>query len=259
MPVKDTKAWISMIVALAIHGLAEEALEVFRRMMEANVKPNHVSFIRVLSACAHSGLVLEGQRYWSSMLECGIEPIMEHYGRLLELELLNPENYMLLSNLYAATSQWGKVSLVRKKMKENGIRAIPGCSSIEIDGFVHEVVVSDRSHPDANEIRLVLRDMADRVRSVGHDPWTSAVLHNVDDEEKQSSLCEHSERLAIAYGLLKAKSPTVIRVVKNLRVCVDCHEVTKIISKVYMREIIVRDRVGFHRFLDGACSCKDYW
>ncbi|KAI3841720.1 hypothetical protein MKW92_032408 [Papaver armeniacum] len=119
--------------------------------------------------------------------------------------------------------------------------------------------VLDRSHPERNEIREVLTDMADRVRAVGHDPWTSAVLHNVDDEEKESSLCEHSERLAIAYGLLKTKSPTVIRVVKNLRVCADCHEVTKIISKVYRREIIVRDRVRFHRFLDGACSCKDYW
>ncbi|RZC93767.1 hypothetical protein C5167_029409 [Papaver somniferum] len=311
MPEKDTKAWSSMMVAFAIHGLAEEALQVFTRMLEAKVKPNHVTFIGVLSACAHSGLVSEGQRYWSSMLEYGIEPTMEHYGcmvdllcraglvkeaykfvedmpvkqnsiiwrtllvgctrkgildegdivagRLLELEPLNPENYVLLSNLYAATSQWGKVSLVRKKMKENGIRATPGCSSIEIDGFVHEFVVSDTSHPEGNEIREVLRDMADRVRSVGHDPWTSAVLHNVDDEEKESSLCEHSERLAIAYGLLKTKSPTVIRVVKNLRVCADCHEVTKIISKVYRREIIVRDRVRYHRFLDGACSCKDYW
>lgn len=50
-----------------------------------------------------------------------------------------------------------------------------------------------------------------------------------------------------------------IRVVKNLRVCGDCHEVTKIISKVYNREIIVRDRVRFHRFVNGSCSCKDYW
>lgn len=70
---------------------------------------------------------------------------------------------------------------------------------------------------------------------------------------------EHSERLAIAYGLMKTKSPIVIRIVKNLRACEDCHEVTKIISKVYGREIVVRDRVRFHKFVDGTCSCKDYW
>ncbi|KAK9289371.1 hypothetical protein L1049_007526 [Liquidambar formosana] len=311
MPVKDTKAWSSMIVGLAIHGLAEDALKAFGRMEEAKVKPNHVTFIGVLSACAHSGLVPEGRRYWSGMLKCGIEPSMEHYGcmvdllcragiveeaytlvetmpitpnpiiwrtllvgckknrnvdtgeivaeRLLELEPLNAENYILLSNFYASVSQWEKMSLVRKKMKERGTKAVPGCSSIEVDGFVHEFVMGDWSHPEAKEIREILKDITDRVRDAGHEPSVSAVLHNVLDEEKVSALCEHSERLAIAFGLLKTKAPVVIRVVKNLRVCGDCHEVTKIISKVYEREIIVRDRVRFHKFINGTCSCRDYW
>ncbi|KAF6144500.1 hypothetical protein GIB67_013144 [Kingdonia uniflora] len=311
MPKRDTKAWSSMIVGLAIHGMAEDALEVYSRMLEDNVKPNQVTFIGVLSACAHSGLLNEGWRYWTSMAEFRIEPLMEHYGcmvdllcrsghvedayefvqtmhispnpiiwrtllmgckkkvnldkgeiaaqRLLQLEPLNPENYVLLSNLYAASSQWEKVTSVRKKMKENGMKTNPGCSSIEIDGFVHEFVVSDRSHPEGILIREMLRDMSERVRRTGHDPWTSDVLHDVGDEEKESSLCEHSERLAIAFGLLKTKAPVVVRVVKNLRVCVDCHEVTKIISKIFEREIVVRDRVRFHRFVNGACSCKDYW
>ena len=61
------------------------------------------------------------------------------------------------------------------------------------------------------------------------------------------------------HGLLKTKATSGIRVAKNLRVCADCHEVTKIISKLYEREIIVRDRVRFHKFADGSCSCKDFW
>ncbi|RLM91623.1 hypothetical protein C2845_PM08G29120 [Panicum miliaceum] len=73
-------------------------------------------------------------------------------------------------------------------------------------------VVSDDSHPEINEIRLVLREIADRVRRAGHKPWTAAVLHDVGEEEKEVALCEHSERLAIAYGLLKTKAPHVIRV-----------------------------------------------
>ncbi|XP_058106837.1 pentatricopeptide repeat-containing protein At2g02980, chloroplastic-like [Magnolia sinica] len=311
MPNRDTQAWSSMIVGLAIHGLAEDTLEVFYRMGQAKVKPNQVTFIGVLSACAHSGLVYEGLRFWSCMLEYGVKPSMEHYGcmvdllchggqveeayefvetmpilpnsiiwrtllvgcknnwmldkgeriaeRLLELEPLNAENYVLLSNLYASNRQWEKVSYVRKKMKENGIKAMPGCSSIEVDGFVHEFVMGDESHPEAKDIREVLMDISEQVRLVGHEPWTSTVLHDVGEEEKESALFEHSERLAIAYGMLKTKAPVVIRVVKNLRVCGDCHEVTKIISKVYGREIIVRDRVRFHRFINGGCSCKDYW
>lgn len=275
------------------------------------VKPNHVTFIGILSACAHNGLVSEGRKYWSSMLEFGIVPSMELYGcmvdllcranlvedaytfveampispnpviwrtllvgckknkifykgkiiaqRLLELEPHNAENYILLSNLYASNSQWEEMCQVRKKMKERGIKAVPGCSSIEVDGLVHEFVMGDWSHPEAKDIREVLRDISKRVHAVGHRPGISEVLHNVVDGEKEDALCEHSERLAIAYGILKTKAPMKIRIVKNLRVCADCHEVTKIISAEYRREIVVRDRVRFHKFVNGSCSCRDFW
>ncbi|CAL9130650.1 unnamed protein product [Musa acuminata var. zebrina] len=311
MDVRDTMAWSSMIVGLAIHGHVKDALELFSAMMDSQVKPNHVTFIGVLSACAHSGLVSDGRRYWSTMQELGVAPLMEHYGcmvdllcragrleeaytfvngmpimpnsviwrtllvgcknsrtfdeaetaaeQLLQLEPLNAENYVLLSNLYASRCQWDKVSCMRKKMKDHGVKVVPGCSSTEIDGFVHEFTVGDDTHPEIREIREMLRDIAERVRRAGHEPWTSAVLHDVVEEEKESALCEHSERLAIAYGMLKTEAPVVVRVVKNLRVCGDCHEVTKIISKIYDREIIVRDRVRFHRFVNGSCSCSDFW
>ncbi|KAG8055006.1 hypothetical protein GUJ93_ZPchr0001g32815 [Zizania palustris] len=308
---RDTKAWSAMIVGLAIHGLVEDALKLFSRMLELKVRPNNVTFIGVLSACAHSGLVNDGRRHWFTMQELGIKPSMENYGcmvdlfcrsslldeaykfvssmavrpnsviwrtllvasknsnrfdivesaskRLLELEPHNPENYILLSNLYASNSQWDRAIYTRKKMKENNVSVVAGCSSIEINGYLHKFVVSDDSHPEIKEIRLLLREIADHVVRAGHKPWTAAVLHDVGEEEKEVALCEHSERLAIAYGLLKTKSPHVIRVVKNLRFCPDCHEVAKIVSKSYKREIIVRDRVRFHRFVEGSCSCKDFW
>ncbi|KAI3446468.1 hypothetical protein Pfo_003133 [Paulownia fortunei] len=311
MSVKDAKAWSSMIVGFAIHGLAKEALETFVKMEEAKVEPNHVTLIGVLSACAHGGLVAEGRKYWSTMLESGIEPSMEHYGclvdlfcranqieeayefvrsmpiapnpaiwrtllvsckknkmldkgeivagQLLQLEPLNAENYILLSSLYASGSDWVKMSNVRRQMKERGIKAVPGCSSIEINGHVHDFVMGNWSHPEAKDIREVIWEVSERVQGVGHEPWIASVLRNVGDGEKQDALWEHSERLAIAYGLLKTKAPVIIRVVKNLRVCVDCHEVTKTISKLYNREIIVRDRIRFHKFVDGVCSCQDFW
>ncbi|KAL6616268.1 hypothetical protein ACP70R_038538 [Stipagrostis hirtigluma subsp. patula] len=206
---RDTKAWSAMIVGLAIHGLVEDALGLFSRMLALKVRPNNVTFIGVLSACAHSGLVDDGRRYWSTMQKLGIEPSMENYGcmvdllcrsgllddaysfvtnmpispnsviwrsllvaskssdridivesaskRLLELEPLNPENYVLLSNLYASSSQWDRVSYMRKKMKDSNVTPVPGCSSIEINGYLHKFVVSDDSHPEIKEIRLVKR------------------------------------------------------------------------------------------------------
>lgn len=270
-----------------------------------------MTLIGVLSACAHGGLVSEGRKYWSSMIECGIEPCMEHYGcmvdlfcrtnqtetaflfvesmpiapnpaiwrtllvsckknkmlekgenvaeQLLRLEPLNAENYILLSSMYASSSNWVKMSAVRRQMKEKGIKAVPGCSSIEINGRVHEFVMGSWSHPEAIDIRKVICEVSKRVQENGHEPWIASVLQNVGDGEKQDALWEHSERLAIAYGLLKTKAPVVIKIVKNLRVCIDCHEVTKTISKLYNREIIVRDRIRFHRFVDGVCSCQDFW
>ncbi|KAL7134150.1 hypothetical protein ABFS83_11G007800 [Erythranthe nasuta] len=311
MPIKDAKAWSSMVVGFAIHGLAKEALHTFAKMEKAKVKPNHVTLLGVLLACAHGGLVAEGRKYWSSMIECGMEPSMEHYGclvdlfcranqideayefvktmpispnpviwrtllvgckknkmlekgeivaeQLLELEPLNAENYILVSSLYASRSDWVKMSAVRRQMNERGIKVIPGCSSIEINGHVHEFVMGNWSHFEAEGIRGIIREVSERVEGVGHESLIDSVLHNVGDGERQDALWEHSERLAIAYGLLKTKAPVVIRVVKNLRVCMDCHEVTKTISKLYDREIIVRDRIRFHKFVDGVCSCQDFW
>lgn len=311
MSKRDTMAWSSMIAGLAIHGLVEEALDLYSRMNETNVIPNHVTFVGVLSACALHGLVSEGRRFWSSMHVLGIVPVMEHYGCmvdllcraglieeahgfveampispnlvvwrtllvgcinakrfdktdavaaiLLELDPVNAENYVLLSNMYASRCQWEKASQIRKQMKDYKLKVVPGLSSIEIDGMVHEFSVGDESHPEMREIRGVLKEIAERVRLSGHKPMTLSVLHDVGDEEKEIALCEHSERLAIAFGLLKTKAPVVIRVVKNLRVCGDCHQVTKIISQTFEREIVVRDRVRFHRFIDGSCSCRNFW
>ncbi|XP_022934601.1 pentatricopeptide repeat-containing protein At4g21065-like [Cucurbita moschata] len=311
MPVRDTRAWSSMIMGFAYHGLSEDAIGVFRQMLEAEVMPDRVTFIGILSACAHGGIVSEGLRFWSLMLECGIEPSVEHYGcivdllcrtglveeayrivtttnipsnpatwrsllkgckkkklsnlgeivarYLLQLEPLNAENYIVISNLYSSVSQWEKMSELRKEMKENDVKPIPGCSSIEVDGVVHEFEMGDQSHPEVKILREFMEEMAKRVWDSGYRPSVSDVLHKVMYEEKEGALGEHSERFAIAYGLLKTRAPVVIRVVKNLRVCGDCHEVIKIISKIYEREIIVRDRVRFHKFVEGTCSCKDYW
>ena len=81
----------------------------------------------------------------------------------------------------------------------------------------------------------------------------------MEEEEKETALSLHSEKLAIAFGLVSTEPGIPIRVVKNLRVCSDCHTATKHISLVYNREIIVRDRIRFHHFKDGVCSCRDFW
>jgi hypothetical protein len=84
-------------------------------------------------------------------------------------------------------------------------------------------------------------------------------LLDVEDGEKERHLWVHSERLALAYGLIRTPHACSIRIIKNLRICIDCHTVIKLISKVVQREIVIRDINRFHHFHHGVCSCGDYW
>ncbi|ONI33045.1 hypothetical protein PRUPE_1G402000, partial [Prunus persica] len=85
MDVRNIALWNAMLVGLAQHGNAEEALNLFRVMKSKNVEPDRVTFIGVLSACSHSGLVSEAYEHFSSMQkDYGVEPEIEHYSCLVD-------------------------------------------------------------------------------------------------------------------------------------------------------------------------------
>ncbi|XP_068667599.1 pentatricopeptide repeat-containing protein At5g66520-like [Aristolochia californica] len=312
MPAKDKLAWNAIIQGLAMNGYGKRSIGVFQEMQCLGEEPDEVTFVGVLSACSHAGLLQEGQKYFELMTEfyC-IKPSLEHCGcmvdllgrtghledalefikkmpvepnaaiwgallggcfiygnmelgeyvgkHLVELEPHHSGRYVLLSNLYANANQWDKARRVRELMKKKGIQKIPGKSTIEAKGTVHEFAIGDKSHAQTKEIYQMLDKMMKRIAEAGYVPHTSNVLFNLDEEEKENALGYHSEKLAIAFGFINLAPHTPIRIIKNLRVCVDCHSATKLISKMYNREIIVRDRCRFHHFNQGHCSCKDYW
>ncbi|KAJ6359996.1 hypothetical protein OIU77_004075 [Salix suchowensis] len=81
----------------------------------------------------------------------------------------------------------------------------------------------------------MLAEMIKKLKEAGYLPDTSVILHNIDEEEKETALNYHSEKLAMAFGLISTAPGTPIRVVKNLRICEDCHTATKLLSKIYKR------------------------
>lgn len=306
-------SWNTLISGLALHGQGEEAIQIFTEMVTTKgVIPDAITFVGLLNACAHAGLVQRARAYFQDMTTVyGITPRIEHYGcmvdvlgrtnhldealdlinhmpiqpnsvilgsllsacrlsndsnlgeevleKLVQLEPLNPGYYVLLSNMYASAGRWEDVTRVRNLMKSRGVGKTPGCSSIEVNNRVHEFVVGDKTHPLTKQIYCKLEEISRKLDSAGYEPDTSVVLFDLDELEKTQNLAVHSEKLAVAFGLLNMGTPEPIRVVKNLRVCKDCHNVIKLISLIYHRDIILRDCNRFHHFKDGSCSCNGFW
>lgn len=201
---------------------------------------------------------------WGALLNgCRIHRDMERGKRIgkiiAELEPNHVGCGLLLANMFSDSGKWDVATHIRKNIESDGIKKIPGCSSIELDGTIHQFLVGDRSHPQTREIYSFLDEVAIKLKRAGYIPEIRGVLLDVDEEEKETAVTRHSERLAIAFGLVNSTPGTRIRIVKNLRICWDCHVVTKLISKMYEREIIVRDRIRFHHFKEGSCSCNDSW
>ncbi|KAL3840371.1 hypothetical protein ACJIZ3_024962 [Penstemon smallii] len=312
MTKKNEVSWTSLMTGYGMHGCGEEALQAFDGMMKAGLPADGVTFVVVLYACSHCGMVDKGISYFNNMRkDFGVTPEAEHYacmvdllgraGRLNEamkvikdmpmkpnpivwvsllsgcrlhgnVELgehaveqlfkLNFENdglYTLLSNIYASARRWKDVAKIRVLMKHAGIQKRPGCSWVQGKRGTATFFVGDKSHPLTREIYNLLDDLIYRIKIMGYVPETSFALHDVDDEEKGDLLLEHSEKLALAYGILTTAPGLPIRITKNLRVCGDCHTAITYISSIIEHEIILRDTSRFHHFKNGVCSCKGYW
>ncbi|GAV68553.1 LOW QUALITY PROTEIN: PPR domain-containing protein/PPR_2 domain-containing protein, partial [Cephalotus follicularis] len=83
---KDIVIWSAMIASYGSHGQGEEALKIFYRMMNSDVKPNSVTFLSLMSACSHAGLIVEGIEVFDMMVnQYGLDPSSEHYGMMVDL------------------------------------------------------------------------------------------------------------------------------------------------------------------------------
>lgn len=155
--------------------------------------------------------------------------------------------------------RWEEATLVRKEMKDVGIKKGAGCSWISVKNSVHVFQAKDSSHERNSEIQAMLAKLRREMKEAGYVPDTKFALHDLEEEEKISEVWYHSEKIALAYGLVTIPPGLPIRIIKNLRICGDCHSAIKFISGIVGREIVVRDNSRFHRFKDGQCSCRDYW
>ncbi|GER38482.1 pentatricopeptide repeat-containing family protein [Striga asiatica] len=271
---KNVWTWTALIHGLASNGRGETALKYYKSMLEENIKPNDVTFVGVLTACSHSGLVDEGSRCFVSMKrDFGIEPRIEHYGCIVDLlgrvglieeahafvknmplkpnamiwrtllascrvhknvevgeealknavrlEPAQSGDYILLSKLYASMGRLEDAKRLRNEMKKLGIeKKIPGFSYIEMNGVIHEFLAEDKAHPQYLQIYESVENMMAKIKRAGYEPDKMEARIDADeDDEKETSVSHHSEKLAIAFGLIGSRPGETIRVAKNLRIC----------------------------------------
>jgi len=252
-----------------MHGHADEALELFSKMRsEAQVMPDNITFVGVLSACNHRGMVKEAKELFDLMVNVySIKPTVQHYTclvdglgysgkfkeasdlingmlvkpdsgiwgallngckihknvelaelalqKLIELEPEDAGNYVLLSNIYAQSGKWEEAARMRKLMAGRGLKKIIACIWIELKGKSHGFLVGDASHPRSDEIYEELERLEGLMSQAGYVPDTAPVFHNVEDDEKRNMVRGHSERLAIAFGLISTPPGTMLLVTKK--------------------------------------------
>ncbi|KAK8937627.1 Pentatricopeptide repeat-containing protein [Platanthera guangdongensis] len=312
MPRRNSVSWTSLMMGYGMHGRGEDALSVFEKMRSSGMAPDGITFLVLLYAFSHSGMVDRGLEYFGIMSrDHGVVAGSEHYAciidllgrcgrlreawekidemptkptsviwvallgacrthsnvelgvhafeKLMELGYVNDGTCTILSNIYANAGLWQDVARIRRLMRNSGIKKRPGCSWIHGKKGTAAFYVGDKSHPESQEVYALLGNLIERIKALGYTPKTCFALHDVDDEEKGYLLLEHSEKLALAYGILTSSPGAAIRITKNMRVCGDCHSAITFISMIVDHEILLRDSSRFHIFKNGSCSCRGFW
>ncbi|KAH7351580.1 hypothetical protein KP509_19G004000 [Ceratopteris richardii] len=273
----DKIAFLIVLSTCSHAGLLKQGYDYFNSMKHVyHISPGVEHFNSMLDLLGRLGRLKEGETMisemplepnattWMTMLgSCAIHADVErgeHAANcVFKLDPENPTPHVLLANIYASAGRWEESKRVRQRMKDMGLRKQQGHSIIEVNGQVYEFTAGHFSHPKTTEIHKELLLLKIQIKDMGYVPDTKAVLHDVDEEEKENMLLYHSEKLAVAYGIINTAPGSPLCIIKNLRICNDCHSAMKFVSKLVNRKITVRDIVRFHVFKDGVCSCADYW
>ncbi|XP_030523533.1 putative pentatricopeptide repeat-containing protein At5g52630 [Rhodamnia argentea] len=273
----DYISFIGLLFACSHACLVQEGRMYFESMTKTyGIKPGPEHYASMIDLLGRSGKLAEAEELlnqmsvepdptiWKALLAaCRVHKNLELGERaarnLFKLEPMNSVPYVLLANIYFASGKLEEAAKIWGLMKSRGINKEPGCSWVGINGRVHTFVSEDRGHPRMYDIYLKIDEVMQLIKKAGYVPDLSSALHDVDEEGKELGLAYHSEKLAVAFGLLAVPHGGPIRIYKNLRVCGDCHVAMRYISQVFSRHIVLRDSNRFHHFREGVCSCGDYW
>ncbi|UJR24074.1 hypothetical protein I4U23_027042 [Adineta vaga] len=240
---KDKWIYTSMIDCLSRSFFFDEAKQLIEEF-ERDQPPYLPMHMSLLSGARN--------RHDASLARQTVQRIRElfHNGD----ESLVPAS-ILFTNTLASSGELEEASQIRWNMSQSRAKLRCGLAWTEVNGELVQFRVQDQSHSRTSELYDELDRLEKELIEHGHKfdaSWITRPL--MAGETVESVLNSHSERLALAYNFIQRPVPSRIQIVKNLRICGDCHGAIKLISKIRRCEIIVRDANRIHHFSDGKCS-----
>ncbi|XP_024531324.1 putative pentatricopeptide repeat-containing protein At5g52630 [Selaginella moellendorffii] len=275
----NAKTFTSVLVACGHAGFIREGiLHLVYMSSDYDVVPIAEHYACAVGLLGRSGWVKEAEEYvkklpdaeasvWDALVTaCRIHGDLDR-GRsaaesLLECSPHAARSYAVVAGLYDALARSDDAARVRETMTSKGLTEERVTSSILVGNTTcHEFITADTRHKRIQGIHAELEDLGQRIAKDGYAPDASKLLmHERAEEQRQESLFYHSERLAVGLGAIKIRGDCPLRIIRNFRMCADCHTAIKFMSKAMGRTIILRDGSSqLHRFVDGHCACRDYW
>ncbi|MQL87501.1 hypothetical protein Taro_020044 [Colocasia esculenta] len=252
----DGHTFIAVFHACSVLGAVDEGMLHFESMSKVyGISPTLEHYVSIVDMLGQTGYLDEAVEFiemmptepnvdvWETLMNrCRLQGNVELGDRCAEIvEILNPSRLTKQSKDGLLPVKESDLAKEKAKKKEN---------ILEVRSRVHEYRAGDTSHPENDRIYGLIKGLAATLRDSGYVPDTRFVLHDIDQESKEEALLAHSERLATAYGFISSAVRSPIRIIKNLRICGDCHSYMKIVSKLVGRELIIRDAKRFHHFKD---------
>lgn len=268
--------FLAVLSACSISDLFERGWEIFQSMIrDHKIKPRAMHYACMIELLGREGHLDEAYalirkapfqptaNMWAALLRaCRVHENLE-LGKFAAEKLygMEPEklsNYIVLLNIYNSSGKLKEAADVFQTLKRKGLRMLPACSWIEVRNQTHAFLSGDKHHAQIKKVVEKVDELVLKISKLGYEPEQNFLLPDVDEHEEKIQTY-HSEKLAVAYGLLNTVKQTPLQIVQSHRICGDCHSVIKLIAMLTKREIVVRDASRFHHFRDGNCSCGDYW
>ncbi|CBI25049.3 unnamed protein product, partial [Vitis vinifera] len=222
----DTISWNSMLSGFVQNGLYHEALQFYHEMRDAGQKPDLVAVISIIAASARSGNTLNGMQIHAYAMKNGLDSDLQVGNSLVDM--------------YAKFCSMKYMDCIFDKMPDK-------------DVVSWTTIIAGHAQNGSHSRAL---ELFREVQLEGIDLDVMMISSILLACSGLSALKKGKE----IHGFLIRKGfGASLRITKNLRVCGDCHNFCKLISKFFERELVMRDANRFHHFKGGVCSCGDVW